>query len=749
MRITHAFLATGMIGMLATDFAFSAEEAPAAADSLQEIVVTAEKREETAQKTPISMNVYSAAEIGQKDIVDLQALGQTDPNLVFNRNGGEATLAVRGVTTNNTTEIGNPAVPVGVDNFFVNRAAALDSMLFDVQRIEVLLGPQGTLFGRSAIGGLVNITTNKPTKDFEAGGSLELGNYEAVNATGMLNLPVNDWLQLRIAASSRNHEGYRTNSAAELGATPGRTDDEDSHAGRVTAAFEPTDNFKGWVSFQEEIQGGNSTGQLEIPFVYLPDGNLNHAKPDLGSSSSFPWYGDPYLRTTDKVTKWNFTYDGIPGGITAQYLGGYDSYDWRHSTNSLSFFSFLSTGDNPFLPIRPYIQTEEPRTQNHELRIASSTDGFLTWQGGLYYFKELNNLNSQGIENPGQPDAVPLLQFVYGVKTQSKAVYWQGDAHVTDNSQVTLGARYSWDDLTRNGTLALPVIGVPAMPSGDGTYSSDKATWHLGYDYNLTSANLLYAKVDTGYKPGGLGACGNFASEDVTTGEIGSKNRWADNKVQFNAAAFYSDYKNQQIDQFISTCDAGSVTTNAGKSRIYGLESDFKVLVDPVGTVDLGLSLLHATYTQLALPPVYGSAIATGTVPSACPGAQSASNAQNCNLNGNTMVQSPKYVISAGLDHVWHADPADIDLRVEGRYTAKVYFDPFNYADTTQPGYALFNAYLNYKRDNWSIGLYGRNLANKTYLNYAQETTTGGAAEYDYSYGDPRVYGVRFEAHVK
>jgi iron complex outermembrane receptor protein len=319
---------------------------------------------------------------------------------------------------------------------------------------------------------------------------------------------------------------------------------------------------------------------------------------------------------------------------------------------------------------------------------------------------------------------------------------------VTDNSQLTVGARYSWDDLTRIGTIALPVYGVPAFPD-NGTYTSDKATWHLGYDYSLTSANLLYAKVDTGYKPGGLGACGNFKSEEVTTGEIGSKNRWADNTVQFNAAAFYSDYKDQQIDQFINTCDAGSVTTNAGKSRIYGFESDFKILVEPIGTADLGLSLLHATYSTLALPPSYGSAIATATTPSACPGAQSSSNAQNCNLNGNTAVQSPKYVISAGLDHVWHADPADIDLRVEGRYTAKIYFDPFNYADTTQPGFALLNAYLNYKRDNWSVGLYGRNLANKTYLNYAQETTTGGAAEYDYSYGDPRVFGIRFEAHLK
>jgi iron complex outermembrane receptor protein len=212
MRLRHALLAAGLFNLVSVRTALSAEAAADAPDALAEITVTAERREETAQKTPVTVNVYGSAEITQKDLVDLQALTETDPNLVFNRNGGEATLAIRGITTNNTTEIGNPAVPVGVDSFFVNRAAALDSTLFDIQRIEVLLGPQGTLFGRSAVGGVVNITTNKPTKDFEAGGSFEYGNYQAINATGAINLPVTDWLQLRIAASSRTHQGYRLNT---------------------------------------------------------------------------------------------------------------------------------------------------------------------------------------------------------------------------------------------------------------------------------------------------------------------------------------------------------------------------------------------------------------------------------------------------------------------------------------------------------------------------------------------------------
>ena len=159
MRVHYTLLAIGLFNLIGARAVLCADTTAATSDTLEEITVTAQKREESAQKTPISMNVYESAEIAQKSIVDMQTLTQNDPNLVFNRNGGEATLAIRGVTTNNTTELGNPAVPVGVDNFFVNRAAALDSTLFDIARIEVLLGPQGTLFGRSSTGGLVNITT--------------------------------------------------------------------------------------------------------------------------------------------------------------------------------------------------------------------------------------------------------------------------------------------------------------------------------------------------------------------------------------------------------------------------------------------------------------------------------------------------------------------------------------------------------------------------------------------------------------
>jgi iron complex outermembrane receptor protein len=754
MRIQQALLAVVLIGLTGTHFAMSAEQ-PAVADALEEITVTAEKREESAQKTPVSMNVYSATEIVQKGVVDIQTLSQTDTSLMFNRNGGEAALTVRGITTNNTTEIGNPAVPVGVDNFFVNRAAALDTTLFDVQRIEVLLGPQGTLYGRSATAGLVNITTAKPTKDLAAAASLEYGNYNALNVDGMLNIPVNDWLQLRGAITARRHDGYRVSTYELLGAQPDRGDDADSHAGRVTAAFEPSDVFHGWVSYQLSDEGGAGPVLHTVLFNYLsPGGDVSHARPDLGDPNAFPIYGTPWQRISDKVAKWNFEYDGLPAGITASYFGGYDTLSWRHSTSSISFFSFLSTTPNLFLPIRPFVQSEAPITQNHEIRLASAPTGFLTWQAGLYYFKEKNNLSSAGIVDPGSLTAQELLSFQYNVATDSKAGYAQGALHVTDDSALSLGARYSKDDVSRNGLFALPIFGIPPGPNGNGSYDSNKATWHVGYDWNVTPTNLAYAKVDTGYKPGGFSGCGtanyDYSPETVTTGEFGSKNRWAANTMEFNAAAFYSDYKNEQIQQFIANCATGSLTENAGKSQIYGLEADFKALVDPIGTFGLGMTYLHAVYKELALPPNYTPASGVYSAATCAPSnLQKVGAGVNCILNGNTMVNSPRFVVAASFDHAWETGPGTVDFEVDARYTASQYYDPFNFADTQQGAYTLFNSYLSYKQDTWKVGFYGRNLGNKAYINFGQEQTSGGATEYDYAYGAPRVFGIRFEVSTK
>jgi iron complex outermembrane receptor protein len=746
MKVLSALAIASMAAAAFVSLPAVAQTTTVESGTLEEVVVTAQKREESAQKTPISMNVYSAADITQKGVVNLQALTENDTSLMINRSGGTATLALRGVASTATNEVSNPSVPVGIDNFFTNRWAALDATLFDIQRIEVLRGPQGTLYGRAATGGLVNISSNKPSKDEEASASLELGNYNAINVTGVVNIPLGDRVQLRAAGSARKHDGYRANTLQQSGQAPDATDDEDSKAGRVTLAFQPTDTFNGWVNYQQLSIGGVGFGVQSILFNYSPlrpgqtTPDVDHSLPPLGDPNAFPEYGPQWQRISDKTVKWNLTYTGLPGGVTVNLIGGRQQFIWNHSQNAITNFGFVSP-NNDFFPERVFEQNEAPTTQNHELRVASAPDGKLTWQAGLFYFHENNVLYSHGLVVPGFGAATSqeLLQFHYNVHTGSKAIYGQGSVHISDTATISAGARYSKDDVSRDGTFALPIFNVPPGPDGIGSFTGSKTTFHLGYENQLSATNLAYAKLDTGYKPGGFEVCsGDYKPETVTTGEVGSKNRSAGDRIQFNAAAFYSKYKDQQVLQLKASCNTGSITTNAGQSTIYGVEADFKALVADIGSVDAAFSYLHARYDQFDISSTTGST---------CP--KLSKDGLNCDLSGNTLISAPPLTVSLGFEHDWAVRSGVVGFRVEGRYIGKQYFDPFDYADAAQDAYTTYNAYVNYKRGNVSVGVYGRNLANKAYLNSGLEFTPGGSHTYQYSYGAPRVFGLRIEASVK
>ena len=727
--------------------------------ALQEIIVTAEKREENSQKTPISLELYTAAEIVQKDIVNLESLATNDTSLNFNSGGGEGYLTLRGVSSHDTTEVGSPSVPVSVDGFVSNRSWTLSSALFDLQRIEVLRGPQGTLYGRSATGGLINIISNKPTNDFEASASVEYGNYNALNVTGVLNAPVSDRLQIRAAFSSRQHDGYRI-SPIIAGNPPDRGDDEDSRAARLQVAYEPFDHLHALLAYDFTKIGGTGVVVKQIPFLphpnpLAPPGDPSHDKPNLGDPYHFDFYGDPWLRLDSKIGKWNIGYDGIPA-LTITYLGGFGLEEWHHNSPAGNLFSFLFGGPNNFLPVRAYQQNEEPHTQNQELRFTSASSGPLTWQTGLYYFKEDNNLFSQLVLDPGSggnptvpgyTGAKGLYNFIFpSVKQTSKAVYGQGGYQFTDTSKITAGVRYSKDEITRTGVFNLYLFGAPGIPEY-GHASSNKTTWHVGYDFTPTNMNLIYAKADTGYKPGGFGSagCPDYSPENVTSFEVGSKNRFNDSRLQLNVAAFLNNYKDQQVSAFTSQCTGGTSTVNAGSSRIYGLEANVIALAGSVGKFDASLSYLHARFQSFLVPPtVYPQGLFD------CASVVTTPAGSNCQLSGNKLTQSPDITFAMGFEHVWDlSDNGHANFRIEGKYTSKQYFDAFNFADTQQAGYAVGNAYLDYMRDKWSFGLYARNFTNKTYLNNATEQSGFGESQYTYSYAAPRTFGLRASVSLK
>lgn len=698
---------------------------------LETVIVTAEKKPEPAQTTPVSMGIYTRDDILSKGIADVESLTYNDASLNFNMNAGEPYLTMRGISSSDVSEIGDPAVPVSHDGFFVNRSYGLLTSLYDVDRIEVLRGPQGTLYGRNAIGGVVNIVSSKPINEFETTASIEAGNYNALNFTAMLNLPLSDALQLRAAVSSQNHDGYRTVYPGNgLGAQRG--DDEDVRSGRLEVAFSPVESLHALLTIESTQVGGVGEVVKEVPFVpstTIP-GDIAHVLPNVGDSNSWDTFDPTSLAIDEKTYKWQLSYDALPGGAQVTYLGGYDNLEFHHDTPSPGIL-----GDPPASPVI-ISYNEYPKTQNHELRVASAPSGVFTWQAGVFYFEERNtNLDTFVLENQGTSASSQAIAFRFPlVESTSRALFGQGSVNLSNTVKITAGARYTSDSKERTGVEELPFIGVASIPDGGSGHWS-KTTGHVGIDWDATPRNFEYAKVDTGYKAGGFASCNEYQPETVTTFEMGSKNRNETRTVQANIAAFYSDYKNQQVSLNVPTsvCVGGSTEENAGESKIYGLEADVNALIAPVGRLDMSLTYLHARYSSFVVAPGLPAAVAD---------CASSDAVGNCQLRGNTLPQSPTWSAVVGLSHEWHLPDAMLATgRLEEKFQSKQYFDPFNYASTTQAGYALANASLDVGRDRWKVGLWVRNLANRLYFVEAQEQY--GFNSYEYGFGAPRTFGVK------
>ena len=722
--------------------------------ALQPIIVTAERLPESEQRTPVSVVTYNSHDLAREGVVDLESLAAADPSLQFDRNGGRGTLTIRGVSTSNTTEIGNPSVPVVIDDFTINRPAALDASLFDVQQIEVLRGPQGTLFGRSATGGIVQVTTNRPSKSFLAGGDFELGNYNTTNADGVLSVPLSDTAQVRVALFQRMHSGYRIDTTPLVGGIPSNGDDLDSKGGRVELAWQPITNLNALFIYQTITINDAGPAIQAITFNYIDPTNINsdiyHTMPDRGDGRAFPIVGSQWYRHRDNVGKLHLSYD-LPSGVTLSYLGGIDTYEHNE----------LDSGDPPWpaafdspaalgpYTINEFHFSERPTTQNHELRINSSETGPWIWQGGLYFFLENNSLFAQNTANPDSVNATNNIFFRFHIRTASKAVYEQTAYSFNSENQISAGVRYSSDTLHREGLVGPGTAGPFFSTSNT---SSSRVTWHAGYDFTPTDHNLLYAKVDTGYKPGGFTNCGNeqqnYSPENVTNFEFGSKNRLFNDRLQLNGTAFYENYSNQQVSQWSRGCSTGMITTNAGKSRIYGLEGEATALLDAADRVNASISYLNARYQQFLTPPELGNPALRDCRVNSTYDASGNLIGQQCNLAGNTLPQSPTVTLLLAYEHDWSlTDQAKLNFRIEGRYTSKEYLTAFDFPDETQTSFATGNVFLNYIRGNWQVGLFARNVTNTTYLTYGAENS--GGSDYLYAYGAPRTYGIRIQADLQ
>jgi len=731
-KILECLLASGALLMSAnTAFAQVAPQptdGPAAdgkrADARQDpnvVVVTANRVRSNAQTTAVALNVYNGAALSDAGVSNVQALQTIDPSINVTSQSGAAYVAVRGIASTDTTETGDPAVPIARDGFFTNRSFGIASTMYDVERVEVLKGPQGTLFGRNSTGGLINVITAKPREDLGGYLSADVGNYNTVNLEGAVNVPVNDKVQMRFSGVERHHTGYREITGLGI-----RGDDEGSKSGRLQVAFQPIAGFQGLLSYQKDKidDVGDAAELLPIAqFTVTPD------------AKRYPGYAPTSTKLDGHRTRWEFSYDRLPWDLTLTYAGGIDSQEYHHKTDA--------TGPS-YPATRQFLQNESPDTKNHEIRISTPQKGMFTAQAGYFYFTETNRIDS-GVYDLAMNPGIPIdfsntygIKFDYVIKTKTQGLFSQVGWNVTKDLKLTVGGRYSRDQKDRTGqarvllgALVSPFIPVPAFTTpGDGHMKESKPTYQVGLDYTLTPQNFLYAKYATGYKAGGFNSNGSAASvpydsETVKSFEVGSKNQFWDRLVKLNVAAFYQDYQNYQASQYSDALSSGTGVFNVGKAKIKGLEAELVANVPDVARFDVNTTLLNTHFGD-------GIIVSDGASPAVAH-----------DIGGHQLPNAPKFVMTAGVQRSFGVAGGELTARLSGKYSRDFYYSVFNNADERSPSYTTVNALLKYRREggNWEYQVYANNLTDKVVLANAQRNYTGQIQNVEFQ--PPRTYGVR------
>jgi iron complex outermembrane receptor protein len=691
-----------------------------------DIVVTANRTSTLASKTPITLTAVSGAGLADAGISNPTQLAAAVPGITVQRGNASALLInIRGVQSTG----GTPSVAFLINGVYIADGAAQEVSLYDINRIEVLRGPQGTLYGRNTPAGVVNIISNTPTNTL--GGSFEIGygSYDALQSTAVLNLPASDKLAFRLAANWEMRDSYYKSAVPDL-VKPIK--DRNNKSARLSMLFKPTDSFKALiVADYSRIAGDGSNFGLfplisrfyQVPLAIPAAGQLepNPVYIDPSSASALTLDVNHQFQSRSNDYTWGIagTFDwNITGNLTATYQGSYRRLSQDDA--GTNFFGSQLTGstatndlviDNLVLPIS---MTQKAESQSHELRLAYDSSAFKA-QGGLYYFRQTSDqFYDFTFFTANNPDSYQESRGIFGQATYSLTPRWR----------VTAGARYSSDK-----------SGTPTART-----QNSKLTWKIDTDFDLSSSVMAYATVATGYKQGSINQnCAQITvpctvlPEAVTDFEAGLKGRYFGGKLATNIAVFHYNYSNLQISQVVpllGNLGATVATTNAAAAKIDGVELEGSYTISPQSKFDFTAAYLNARYTNFAIAP---SVPTTG------------------NYNGEPLDHSPKWTLTAGYTFIQPIGNGDLTANIRTRYTAK-YVMLNEVANTffVQPGFTKTNFSLRYNAPGnvWFLEGYVRNIENKVEVNYVNTAPLFGSGlpwnnNGKVSTGDPRTYGFR------
>lgn len=712
-------LTLALVAMPGSAFAQTSAASDTDSAGLEDIVVTAERRSTNVQDVPISITAISGDELLRQNVIGTRGLGGLAPNVNIGQDARGIVISVRGVSSQGVTFSRDPSIAFHVDGVYQPRPTGASGTFYDLDRVEVLRGPQGTLYGRNATGGAVNVITAKPTFTGVNGyANLSYGNYDAISGQAAINLPlVSDKLALRVAGSMTKHDPYAPNLASGM---PG-LDDQDDQALRAHLLFVPANNVRVLLSSDYQWQGGH--GALIASLT----------RPARSVQLNTPGYQRNRLY-------------GTSAEISVD-LGGVEIVSLTSSRRDKQLW--VSDGDETTTGNSSILLRNTGKQFSQEVRLVSNGEGPLQWIAGANYFRETNA--DEGTLFTALNFQTGTAQQRSGRRSTAKSVFGQFDYTIADVLTLTAGARYTEDSkiapnginqnftaTTNNGLNITTFVGTNSYVAST-PYKSDKITWRVGAKWDVSDQSNVYASVVTGYKAGGLNTPPflNYDPETLTAYEFGTKNRFADNRLQLNASAFLYKYKDYQINS--ATTIGGvlrSVFSNAGEATIKGFEVE--AVAEPVAglRLDGSVGILATNFDDLS--QAYDSVTRT-----------------RVDMTGNDLPRAPKltwrlaarYDISVGDGTL----TPSVSLNGQSRQFLTEFNDRVIVVGTTtnnrfvplqQAQWAMINAGLRYEaaERRWFVEAFGQNLANKLVLVTGALNTSGFAAG---SYAPPRTYGVR------
>jgi iron complex outermembrane receptor protein len=739
------------IVVIRTDARAETAPTPAAeAGRLEEVIVTAQRREQSAQEVGIALTPLSGQELADRGIASVNAIQRLAPslNVIPQFGGGQPQFIIRGVGFADYATLNSPTVGVYVDEVAYPIPVMTQGELFDLERVEVLRGPQGTLYGRNTTGGAINFITAKPSDTVAAGVSLDGGRYSHYRVEGFVSGPVTQGFRVRLSAVTDRGGAWQHNRM-----TGGKLGDADRSSVRAIADLDVSESFRSELTLRygrDQSDGAGAyllgTQHFALPGVPALPADTDHALTGWGTSAAFARLLGISTTTRpfrDNTTggaalrlAWQLPVASLTSITSYDKLDRREYNDWDGSTNALSETYFGSKAS----------------VSAEELRLASSGDAPDRWLAGFYYSREKldEKYYSDFMQSIGLYALTP-----YSAGAETKSIFGQNEYRLNDSLNLVVGLRYEdesrhLDHLSTTGVIP-GVVTRPFVVDKSRYTQMRQATGKLEVEYRPVTDAMLYVTLSRGVKSGGFTAYNTtvdkpstdpfdplrpFRPETLWSYELGVKSELSDHRLQLNAAVFYYDYKDQQVLSVVVDPANGPIgrIVNAPKSEIYG--GELELLWKPVAELRIRQALGYAKgkYTHFLDVDVAASSVGPPfhLVP--------------LDRSGQEL-GFPKLTYSGSISYSLPLGPLTLEPEIALTYRdtlTSVLVSPTQGHLYDVAPYGLVDARVTLAPRSggpWTIGMYGNNIANKQYdvtRNFFLPDNSIGIA------GMPATYGARF-----